>query len=59
MDSHGSARSTAQGPFAGRMAKAVVQRRDRQRALQQADDDDTYGMILNRVGSQFSDDELG
>lgn len=59
MDSHGSASSTAQGPFAGRMAKAVVQRRDRQRALQQADDDDTYGMILNRVGSQFSDDELG
>ncbi len=31
------------GPLASRMVKAVVQQRDRHRALQQADDDAPYG----------------
>ena len=35
--------STTQGPYTGRMAKAVVQQKDKLQALQQDDDDDPYG----------------
>lgn len=35
--------STTQGPYTGRMVKAVVKQKDRHHALQQADDDDPYG----------------